>query len=60
MFVIDTIQLLNRTITIPFEVEDTKGKSGNHIYEIDFKNLEGKPFATIGGEFIITKEINTL
>ena len=55
-----TIQLSSRMVTIPFEENDTNGKSGNHVYEIDFKNLLGKPFATIGGSFTINKQINTL
>jgi hypothetical protein len=50
----------NRYIRIPFEPADTKGRVGVHMYEIDFINLQGKPFATIGGTFTINKEVDTL
>ena len=57
---LNQINLTGRTITILFAPSETKDKSGSHVYEIDFKNLIGEPFATIGGTFIINKEINTL
>lgn len=57
---LNTIALVNRIITIPFPPDDTKGKAGNHGYEIDFINQAGSPFITIGGKFPISKEVNTL
>ena len=49
-----------RTISVLFSPSDTKGKSGSHLYELDMQNLASEPFVTIGGKFIIHKEINTL
>ena len=57
---LNQLSLVGRTVTILFAPSETKDKSGSHVYEIDFKNLVGEPFATIGGSFIINKEINTL
>jgi hypothetical protein len=54
------ITLTDRTVRVPFPPSDTKNKVGVHMYEIDFKNLQGKPFATIGGTFTINKEVDTL
>lgn len=54
------ITLTGRVLTVPFPASDTKGKPGIHVYEMDFVNLHGSSFATIGGNFIINKEINTL
>lgn len=53
-----SITLTNRTVNIPFEPSDTKGKAGVYEYEIDFVNAQGKPFATIGGRFTINPEVN--
>ncbi len=54
----NTITLSERTVRVPFSAEEMKGKSGTHQYEIDFLNLMGKPFATIGGIFPVNAEIN--
>lgn len=54
------IALLGRVVNIPFLATDFIGDSGTHNYEIDFKNLDEKPFATIGGAIVINKEINRL
>jgi len=54
------ITLNDRVVRIPFSPAETKGKVGSHVYEIDFLNLEGEPFATIGGAFIVNREVNTL
>ena len=54
------ITVIDRVLNIPFAPEDTKYRPGKHVYELDFVNLFGKPFATIGGTFIINPEINTL
>ena len=54
------ISLNQRTIRIEILPGDTLGKSGVHVYEIDFKNNKGNPFATIGGTFTVNKQINTL
>jgi len=53
-----TIILNDRTVIIPFSADEMKGIAGNHDYEIDFLNILGKPFATIGGAFPINREIN--
>ena len=55
-----TLNRETRMITITFAPIDTLGKVGYHQYEIDFHNLEGNPFATIGGNFVVNKQINTL
>lgn len=47
-------------VRIPITPNDTLGKYGDYVYEIDFKNLEGKPFITMGGKMRIDKQINTL
>lgn len=47
-------------VRIPIASEETIGKSGDYLYEIDFKNLEGKPFITMGGKLKINRQINTL
>lgn len=49
-----------RVVRIPIASEDTISKSGEYLYEIDFKNLEGKPFITMGGKLKINRQINTL
>ena len=54
------ISINQRTVRIEILPSDTLGKSGAHVYEIDFKNAKGNPFATIGGTFTINKQINTL
>ena len=54
----NTLTLTVRTVLIPFTAEHMKGKRGVHQYEIDFLNLFGKPFATIGGAFPVNAEIN--
>ena len=38
---------------------DTIGRAGKHNYEIDFFNVQNQPFATIGGYFTISKQVNT-
>lgn len=55
-----TLDRETRLITIAFAPADTLGKVGYHLYEIDFHNLQGNPFATIGGNFVVNKQINTL
>lgn len=54
------ITITGRTVKVVFEPSDTTGKAGNHVYEMDFINLTSKPFATIGGSFIVNKQVNTL
>lgn len=54
------ITLTSRTVKITFLPADTTGKSGRHVYEVDFVNASSQPFATIGGTFIINKQINQL
>lgn len=54
------ITLVDRTVSVLFDPADTKNKAGIHDYELDFKGLDDKPFATIGGKFKINKEVNTL
>ena len=54
------ISLVDRTVKIIFKPIDTKGHAGNNLYEIDFIDLQGNPFATIGGAFVISQQINTL
>lgn len=52
------ITLNGLSVSIPFSAAEMKGKPGKHTYEIDFLNLAGDPFATIGGSFTINKEVN--
>lgn len=52
------ITIAEQDITIPLLVTDTKRRSGKHNYEIDFIDINGNPFATIGGTFTIAKEVN--
>jgi hypothetical protein len=52
----DPIKLLR----VPIPASSTIGKIGESAYEIDVKNIAGNPFITIGGKFIISKQINTL
>ena len=54
------ITLTERTVKITFLPADTIGKAGTHIYELEFKNIEGNPFITMGGTLIINRQINTL
>lgn len=54
------ITITDRVINIPILPDDTIKRAGSYLYEIDFKNLNDEPFATIGGTFIINKQINTL
>ena len=54
------ITLNTRTVKIEFLPADTTGKAGKHVYEVDFVNTTNQPFATIGGSFIIEKQVNTL
>ena len=54
------ITLTNRTIKVEFLPADTTGKAGNHVYELDFVSATNQPFATIGGSFIVNKQVNTL
>lgn len=53
-----SISLAGYLITIPFSASEMKGKPGVHKYELDFLNIAGHPFATIGGTFTISPEIN--
>ncbi|HSO89260.1 MAG TPA: hypothetical protein VLQ91_22090 [Draconibacterium sp.] len=55
----NTLTLTGRTVIIPFSAEEMKGNADKHQYEIDFLNIAGKPFATIGGAFPINAETNT-
>ena len=55
----DEISVDDQTFTIELYAEDTKGNAGSHFYEIDFVNVpDEEPFATIGGTFTITAEVN--
>ena len=54
----NTLSLTERVVRIPFSAAEMKGIADKHQYEIDFLNLQGKPFATIGGAFPINPEIN--
>lgn len=54
------ITVTSRAVKITFLPADTVGKYGKHAYEIDFVNASSQPFATIGGTFIINKQINQL
>ncbi len=53
-----TITITGQNISIPLLPADTVGHAGNHEYEIDFLNVSSQPFATIGGTFLIDREIN--
>lgn len=46
------------TITIPFSAQEMTGIVGKHQYEIDFINANNEPFATIGGAFIVNRQVN--
>ena len=52
------ITITDQNIVIAIAAEDTKKRSGKFLYEIDFLNGDGNPFATIGGTFTISKEVN--
>ena len=54
------ITLTGRTVKVVFLPADTTGKAGNHVYELDFVNSSAQPFATIGGAYVISKQVNTL
>jgi hypothetical protein len=54
----ETLTLTARVVRIPFSAAEMKGIADTHEYEIDFLNLQGKPFITIGGIFPINPEIN--
>ena len=54
------ITLTDRTVKITFVPADTTGNAGKHEYEIDFLNVSNQPFATIGGAFIVNKQVNSL
>ena len=56
----DEIDISGQDITITLLPEDTTGHPGLHDYEIDFLNDDDEPFATIGGKFYISPEVNTL
>ncbi len=49
-----------QVVYVPVPAAATVGKPGLHAYEIDFKNRDGKPFATVGGVFPIDAQTNTL
>ncbi len=53
------ITLVSRTVNIPFTAAEMKEHYGVFYYEIDFINLTGDPFITIGGTFTIEKETNS-
>ena len=55
-----TIVRNGQNVLIPFLPVDTKGRAGSYFYEIDFKNVSGQPFVTMGGKFVINPEINQL
>lgn len=57
---LNEITLTNRTVKVAFLPADTTGKSGRHVYELDFVNSTSQPFATIGGAFVVNKQVNTL
>lgn len=55
------ITISGQAITINFAASDLKGYDWENIipvYEVDFLNSGGDPFATIGGNFTIEPEIN--
>lgn len=52
------ITITGQNIVITIDAADTKKRSGKYNYEIDFLNGGGNPFATIGGTFTISKEVN--
>ena len=52
------IEIAGQNFTIPLSPEDTKRNSGTYNYEIDFINSSAQPFATIGGSFTISREVN--
>lgn len=52
------ITLTGRVVYIPFTAAEMRNIAGVHKYEIDFINLQGKPFATIGGSFTVNAQIN--
>ena len=54
----NTLTLTARVVNIPFSADEMKGIADKHQYEIDFLNLQGKPFITIGGVLPINAEIN--
>lgn len=53
-----TIALEERILTIPIMPQDTIGKSGTHVFEVDFKNVRGNPFITLFGKLTINPQIN--
>lgn len=54
----DGIVITGQNILITLLSEDTRRRAGKYDYEIDFLNLAGDPFATIGGCFTISREVN--
>lgn len=52
------ITITDQNIVITIDAADTKKRSGKYSYEIDFVNADGDPFATIGGSFTISREVN--
>jgi len=52
------ITIAGQNIVITIDATDTKKRSGKYNYEIDFLNIGDDPFATIGGTFTISKEVN--
>lgn len=52
------ITITDQNILIVFTPDNTRNRSGKYDYEIDFLNGLNQPFATIGGTFTISKEIN--
>lgn len=53
------IDISGQTFTVNLAPADTRGHDGEHNYEIDLCNSSDEAFATIGGTFTITSEVNT-
>jgi hypothetical protein len=54
----DGITITGQNILITLLSADTRRRAGKYDYEIDFLNLASDPFATIGGSFTISREVN--
>lgn len=52
------ITITGQNIVITIDATDTKKRSGKYNYEIDFLNAGDDPFATIGGTFTVSREVN--
>lgn len=53
-----TLTIAGQKISGSLDTTDTLNRAGVHNYELDILNAQGKPFATIGGTFTITAQIN--